>query len=355
MWNILWNSCLAQVQENLMLAQKLAGSYRSWPNLYRPYADGLAREKVHQYGQATVYRYPGSGNSEAVPLLIVYALVNKPYMLDLAPNRSFIRGLSKGDMDIYLIEWQDPKACADKPTLENYIEDTIDNVVQWIATRHRRSDVDLMGICQGGIFSLIYAALHPENIKNLVPMVTPLDFHVGDSIFTHLARYCDTHKMSETLATIPGDFMNASFLQIKPFESLLGKYLKSYKVMDDPNQLDMFLRMEKWIFDSPDQSGPAWDKFIRDCYQDNKLVKNQMQLAGKTVDLKRIHCPVLSVTAVHDHIVPPASSEPLGQATSSNDYTHLSFPVGHIGMFVGSKTDKQITPAIVDWLAKRKS
>ena len=353
MCNILISTYLAQMQENLMLAQKLAINYSNWPRPYRPYADGLAREKVYQYGQATVYRYPGSTNSEAVPLLIVYALVNKPYMLDLAPHRSFIRGLSNGNMDIYLIEWQDPKNNGHQPTLEDYIEDSINNVVQWIAARHQRHDVNLMGVCQGGVFSLIYTALHPDNIKNLVTMVTPLDFHAGDSIFTHLAKYCDTHKMSETMSTIPGGMLNAAFLQIKPFELLFGKYLRAYTLIDNPEQFDMFLRMEKWIFDSPDQSGPAWDKFIRDCYQDNKLVKNQMQLAGTTVDLRRIVCPVLSVIAERDHIVLPASTEPIGTAISSSDYTPLSFPVGHIGMFVGSKTNRQITPAIVAWLKHR--
>lgn len=349
----LWRSCIAQIQENVEIMNRWQKGFHRLPEPVHPETDGAYREKVYQYGQATLYRYPGSADGEnrcATPMLIVYALVNRPYMLDLSPKRSFIRGLLKAGMDVYLIEWKNPYHCIQKPTLEDYIQDSIHNVVNWIRTQHEQAKINLMGICQGGVFSLIYTALHPQNIKGLIPVVTPVDFHAGNNLFTHMAKHCDSAEISEALQVIPGDMLNMSFLQIRPFGLMVGKYLGMNKIIDNSETMDLFSRMEQWIFDSPGFSGPAWHQFIQKCYKDNQLVNNQLQLGKRTVDLTQVTCPVLSVTAEKDTVVPPESSEPLGKVISSTDYTHRPFPVGHIGTFVGGVSNKKIIPAICNWL-----
>ena len=208
----------------------------------------------------------------------------------------------------------------------------------------------MLGICQGGTFSLMYTALHQKLVKNLITMVTPLDFSAGCNLFTHLSKYYETDKISETFNALPGDLMNMGFLQLKPFELLVGKYSDLSQIFEDPEKSDMFLRMEKWIFDSPAQSGPAWHKFIRDCYQKNSLIKNEMELGEEKIILSNITCPILNITAEKDHLVPLEASKAIEKAISSTDYTYLNFNTGHIGIFVSGMSNQKIAPEIAKWI-----
>jgi polyhydroxyalkanoate synthase len=111
--------------------------------------------------------------------------------------------------------------------------------------------------------------------------------------------------------------------------------------------------MEKWIFDSPDQAGETFRQFIKDCYQKNLLIKNEMKLNGTKINLKNITMPLLNVMAEFDHLVPNDASKPLSDAVSSTDKDTLVFPTGHIGIFVGSKSQKEVCPKIAAWLKPR--
>ena len=113
------------------------------------------------------------------------------------------------------------------------------------------------------------------------------------------------------------------------------------------------MRMEKWIFDSPDQAGETLRQFVKDCYQKNLLIKNEMKLNGKRINLKNISMPLLNVMAEFDHLVPNDASVPLNDAVSSSDKGTLIFPTGHIGIFVGSKSQKEVCPGIARWLKPR--
>lgn len=114
-----------------------------------------------------------------------------------------------------------------------------------------------------------------------------------------------------------------------------------------------FLRMEKWVADSPAQAGETYRRFIKDFYQHNKLIHGEFNLGGHPVSLSKINMPVLTVYAKDDHIVPPASTIPIHEAISSKDKELLEFPGGHIGVFVGSRSQKLLTPAIAQWLIAR--
>ena len=353
MLDVLTRMYEAQMAENLRMTQKLSDGVTRLTQFAptSPLSDGAPRELVYEDRRMRLFRYPAA-QPQPIPMLIVYALVNKPYMLDLAPEKSFIRALGGQGIEIYLSEWKEPVRMARQPSLAEYVTGSIRNAVACVNERHGRQGVNLMGICQGGTLSLIYTALYPETVRNLITVVTPLDFHAGNNLFTHLSRHTDTAKVSDILGTLPGDMLNIGFLQFKPFELMIGKYLGMLDLVDDPEKLDFFMRMEQWIYDGQGLSGPAWHKFIKDCYQENRLVNNEMELGGVKIDLASITCPVLSATADKDHLVPLASSEAIGKVIRSQDYTHLRFTVGHIGMFVSEAMKKKVTPAIGQWLIK---
>lgn len=193
----------------------------------------------------------------------------------------------------------------------------------------------------GGTFSVIYAALYPEKIRNLITRVTPIDFHVTDGLLNVWSRHMNVDKMVDTMGIMPGEFRNLGFLMLKSFQLLVDKYVGFMDNLDDPATGVDFVLMEKWIFDSPAQAGEAYRKFIEDLYQENKLVKGEPDIGGRRVDLRRITLPLLNVYATEDHLVPPASSIPLNDPVGSEDKTLYGFPGGHIGIYVSSRSRKE--------------
>jgi polyhydroxyalkanoate synthase len=124
-------------------------------------------------------------------------------------------------------------------------------------------------------------------------------------------------------------------------------------VLNDPKQVENFMRMEKWIFDSPDQAGEAFRQFTRWFFQENRLVKGTVEIAGERVDLKRITQPVLNIFGRQDHLVPPSASTPLAELIGTRDYTAFAMDVGHIGMYVSGKSQRDLPQKIASWLKER--
>jgi polyhydroxyalkanoate synthase len=210
-----------------------------------------------------------------------------------------------------------------------------------------------MGICQGGTFSAIYSALHPEKVKNLVTLVAPFDFSTNDALLFRWAKQTNADALTDTYRVVPGDFMNAGFLMLMPFTLNIRKYVDLLDMLEDKEKLLNFLRMEQWIFDSPGQAGECLRQFIKDCYQENKLIKGELKIGEEVVNLKNITMPVLTIYASADHLVPPSATRPFNDLVGTADKTLYEFKGGHIGVFVGSKSQRELAPAISQWLHER--
>jgi polyhydroxyalkanoate synthase len=287
------------------------------------------------------------------PVLIVYALVNTYKMLDLQPDRSFIRNLLGLGLDIYLIDWGFPTKCDRYLSLDDYVNGYINNCVDFIRTKHRIEKINIISVCQGGTLSIIYTALYPEKIKNLVTTVTPVDFSTNDGLLFRWSKDMDFDKLVDAFeGLIPGEFLNQGFDMLKPMMKI-QKQQTLLSSLDDKEKLLNFLRMERWISESPDQAGECFRQFMKDLYQQNKLIKNELVVGNRKVNLKNITCPLLNIYATEDHLVPPASTIPLNDYVGSKDKELYGFKGGHIGVFVGSKSQKELAPAIAEWLKKR--
>jgi len=313
-----------------------------------------AKEPVYCEDKMVLYRFkPRARKLKKIPLLIVYALVNRPYMADLQDGRSMIQGLLDAGLDVYLIDWGYPDSADRYLTLDDYINGYLDRCVDLIREKHGIDRINLLGICQGGTFSLCYSALHPDKVKNLVTTVTPVDFHTKNDLLSLMVRHVDVDLLVDTLGNIPGELLNWTYLSLKPFRLMGQKYMDLVDMLDDTEQARNFMRMEKWIFDSPDQAGETFREFAKQFYQENRLVKGAVQIGEHTVDLQNITMPVLNIYAMQDHLVPPDSSKALEGCVGTDDYTSLEFPGGHIGIYVSSKAQKMIPPAVASWLSKR--
>jgi polyhydroxyalkanoate synthase subunit PhaC len=310
------------------------------------------REVVQRDGKTTLYRYRSVAKpAGGPPLLIVFALVNRPTVLDLQPDRSLIRRLLAAGVDVYLLDWGCPDRGDRHLGLADYTLGYLHGAVERIAKEHH-DRIDLLGVCQGGTLALLYASLEPARIRRLVTMVTPVDFATPENLLAKWARGIDIDLLVDTYGNVPGELLNFTFVSLMPFRLTLQKYLALVDGADDPRQLENFLRMERWIFDSPDQAGQAFREFVRQFFQENRLVRGGAVVGGRPVDLKRITMPLLNIYATQDHLVPPSSSRPLAGLVGSRDYEELAFDGGHIGIYVSSRAHA-VPTAIAAWLGRR--
>jgi polyhydroxyalkanoate synthase len=342
-------------RELVVFNQKLARGIKNLVNIDEISTGATPTEIVYNEDKMTLHRYlsPFGRARNPTPLVIVYALVNRPYMADLQEDRSLIRGMLKAGQEVYLIDWGYPDRADRFLTMDDYINGYIDRCVDAVCRRHGVDQVNLLGICQGGAFSLCYSAIHPEKVRNLIPMVTPVDFQTPDDLLSRWVQQIDVDDLVDTLGNVSGDLMNWMFLSLKPFRLMGQKYLDMVDQLDDEQEARNFLRMEKWIFDSPDQPGETFRQFIKDFYQNNRLIKGEVRIGCHTVDLKNVTMPVLNIYARQDHLVPPPASTALKDYVGSDDYSELDFPGGHIGIYVSGKSQKTVPPAIGEWLDKR--
>jgi polyhydroxyalkanoate synthase len=341
--------------EMLDFGRKLSKGVENLLNA-KPIDTGVSpKDPVHKEDKLVLYRYraPANAPRKPIPLLIVYALVNRPYMTDIQEDRSTIKGLLATGQDVYLIDWGYPDQADRALTLDDYVNGYIDRCVDHICHAHDVPHINILGICQGGALSLCYTALHGSKVKNLVTMVTPVDFQTPKDMLSAWVQNLDVDMLVDTMGNVPGELLNWTFLSLKPFSLTGQKYINMVDLLDDESKVQNFLRMEKWIFDSPDQAGETFRQFVRDFYQKNKLITGGLTIGEHAVDLKAVACPLLNIYALQDHLVPPAASQALKDKTSSPDYTELAFPGGHIGIYVSGKAQKEVTPAIGKWLNER--
>ena len=342
------------VTELTRMGERLAASARVLRQLDEVEYGATQKEEIYREDKLVLYRFKGSKAPTAkTPLLIAYALVNRPYMVDLQDDKSLVKNLLARGEDVYLIDWGYPDGADRWLTLDDYINGYIARAVDAVARRARVKKINLLGICQGGAFSLCFAAMHPHKVQNLITMVTPVDFQTPENMLSSWVQKMDVDLFVDTLGNVPADLMNLCYLMLKPVRLNQQKYIGLVDILDDKAEMENFLRMEKWIFDSPDQAGEAFRQFIKDFYQGNKLVKGGLRIGEREVSLRNITMPVLNVFAEQDHLVPPSASRVLGDHVGTKDYTQVAFRGGHIGIYVSGRAQREVPSAIHDWLAAR--
>lgn len=289
-----------------------------------------------------------------IPLIMIFALVNRPYILDLMPGRSVVEVLLKKGIDVYLIDWGVPGPEDKHLDLNHYINRYIKKVVNRAKRRAGTDKVSLLGYCMGGTMTAIYTALYPEDVHSLILMTAGIDFKVDGMLNIWGDKpHFDVDKFVDAYGNVPPEFLQTGFLFMKPVQNLVSKYLSFYENIDNDGFINNFLAMEKWLNDNIPVPGEVFREFIKYLYQENLLVKNKLKVGNKTVNLKNITCPVLNLIAQNDHLVPPESSKVFEDLISSTDKKTIVFPTGHIGLSVSSKSLKVLWPEVADWLIER--
>jgi polyhydroxyalkanoate synthase subunit PhaC len=318
----------------------------------------MRRDKVELF-----HYEPLAPRKVQAPVLVAYGLIGRYTMADLQPDRSLIRSLLGEGLDLWLVDWGRPGRPERWLTIDDYVDDYIHAAVERVCRETGHDRITLLGICEGGVFTTCYAALHPDRVRNLVLTITPIDFHADSedpaahhgflNIWTRSLDGADVDNLVDAFGLLPGEFMSSVFSMMTPMRSMTKYNIDLIDVIDDEAKWKNFLRMEKWLADRPHHPGEAAKQWLKDLYQENQLVKGAFTLSGRKVDLHAITAPTLNVFALDDHIIPPTCSKALGPLIGTKDYTEIPLPGGHVGLFVSSKSQGRLSKSIAEWLAAR--
>lgn len=311
-------------------------------------------EIFREFDKVKVLRYlPQTKNTFPIPILLVPSLINKYYILDLLPKKSYVDFLVKQGFKVYLIDWGVVDDADKFLTLEKYIETYLAKAVREIAKNEGVKKVSLLGYCMGGTMALIYAALFPNTVKNLVLLATPSDFH-NNSLLSIWAKpeYFKVDSLVDNYGNIPVSTLQSAFQMLKPVKTFT-RFVDLFENADNEEFVETFLAFDYWANDAIPVAGETFRKFVKDCFQENLLIKNEMQMNGKTINLQKIKCPVLNVIAEHDNIIPPESAEAVMSKIKSRDAEILKVKGGHHGITIGSSALNFVWKKTADWLAQR--
>src|SRR5581483_11176087 len=226
----------------------------------------------------------------AEPLLICYALINRPYILDLQPDKSVVARYLERGFEVYMIDWGVPTDADRHLTLEHYVCGLLGDVVASVLRQQRQARLHLLGYCMGGTLAAMFASLNPDLIGALTLLAAPIDFAGRESLLNIWAdrRHFDVDAFIDAQGNCPAWFLQSCFLQMNPVQSFLAKHISFYEQMDDLRAVSSYFAMEHWVNDNIPVAGETFREFVKKLYQENELVRGQLRLGARAIDLRRL-------------------------------------------------------------------
>jgi class III poly(R)-hydroxyalkanoic acid synthase PhaC subunit len=309
-------------------------------------------------GDQAINQHNGKERASLPPVLVIYAFINRHYILDLLPEVSVVRNLlNQGGLSVFATDWGTPSVYDKSLTIGHFVNRYIDKSVDLIRKITKSDKISLFGYCWGGDLALMYSALHPEKVKNLVTIATPGDFDLDDSLLSVWTRSVKEEYTLDAFGNMPGMVLNGAFALRSPIE-YSHKYFHFFEHPRGLESIAEFIATETWLYDSPPVIGEIYREFVKYCYKQNLLIKNKMRIEdtydddnGKIVNLKNITMPFLNIVAQSDDLVAPSSSKALNDAlTESKDKRIIEFNSGHVGLMIGKNAHKELWPKVGEWI-----
>jgi len=287
------------------------------------------------------------------PILVVYALINKSYVLDLQQDKSWVKSLLSQGFDVYLIDWKTPTPADKYISFDDYVNCYIDDCVNTVLKKTKVDKLTLHGYCMGATMSTMYTTLHQEKVRNLAVIAPVVDTEKDTTVIGNLAKHMDVDKMVNVIGNLPSEQLYACYSALKPFKQGVNKYFNLVQNIDNEQFVGNFLRIEKWLYDTPPIAGETFRQWIGDIYQKNLLVKNELRLGSELIDLSKVNVPLLNIVADEDHLVSPQCSAPLNDMVSSTDKRLMRFHTGHVGLIASLYSQNNVLPKVGQWLKAR--
>ena len=320
-----------------------------------PQVGKTPREKIHQRNKSILYRYGVAPNRRhTVPDLMVPNLgISRPYIFDLYPGSSFVEHMIQQGFDFYLLDWGVFGDEDNGLTVDECVTSILPVMVRKVLKTSGTDRVSLLGYCMGGPLAACYTALHPEPVKNLINMAGPIDYQQAGLFTAWLdKRYFDVDKLIATFGSMPADLVRLGFKMMKPTMDLTTFTNLWWNVGDD-KYVEGFMALNKWANEYVPFPGEFFRQWVKDFYQENKLIKNELNLGGRPVRLSNIKCPLFVVGAKQDYICPPECARALVDAVSSTEKEYMELPGGHISLIAGRGAINKVWPKVSAWLTPR--
>ncbi|GHH98877.1 alpha/beta fold hydrolase [Neobacillus kokaensis] len=317
-----------------------------------PESNLTPRQAIWKKNKAIVWFYPAKQKKYKIPLVLIYSLVNQPFILDLGPGSSTIQNFVEEGFDVYLIDFGVPGYEDKDLTINDYITKYIQKGVQKALHHSKAKEVTLIGYCLGGTLAAMYAAIAEEPIKNLILTVAPIDF----SSFPAFEKWFDAAKNGQlnfddpldTIGLVPGPVIQAGVRAITSpiyFSHYLSLLNRSY----DKDYVDHWHRFNHWTNNHIPFPSAALKQVINDMVIGNKLIRGGIYINGKFADLHKIYANLLVISSKNDRLVPENLTYPVMDFVSSEDKTYISVEGGHVGTLLNDGVPKYLK----NWLHER--
>jgi polyhydroxyalkanoate synthase len=299
----------------------------------------------------------------STPLVIVYAPVNSYHIMDIRTGRSIVEQFVSAGFDVYLVDWG--RQLNNKPKLSeyiNYLHKSIERVKKMTLSKQ----VSILGYSWGGVLSMIYSSIRGKNVKNLILQSAHVDFDKDSSILASWFRRLPLEDIVREFDNIDCRFINLALLMRNPavhsFDVFrFGGYMNKGTLFYSHLGLDA-MRIAGWMSDTPMIPAGFFRDYIGKLYQQNQLVKNELEVTlssennkPELVDLAQITMPLLNIVDDRDDICTIPAATPINDIATSNDKELINFPIGHIELSVSSDAHLKLWPQVVKWLEERSS
>lgn len=309
-------------------------------------------EIVYTEDMLELYHYePQTDEQDDVPILVIAALINKSYILDLQPSRSVISHLLEDGHDVYLLKWNEPSRRDTGLTFGDYVNRYIDDCVDEVCKRSGERSINLLGYCTGGTMAAMYAALYSEKVNALGLIASPLYLDDTGGLLELWSdeTYYDPETVIDIYGNMPSELLYLIFTLMDPVDNTIGKYIQLYENLDDKEFVENFVRMERWFSEGIDVAGETYIQLVKNIYQDNNLFTNDFYLDGEHVDITEIDMPVLQITGEDDHLIPSEASQPFSNVIGTDNVSAIEHSTGHIGLLFSNSSHKDVWPDAAEW------
>jgi len=366
-----WDDLFYQLEDSTVLSSEAAEAAQ---RTYRRYIQSMRaivtsydvpinltpREEIWRLNKSKLYHYlPTKSPIDRypIPLLLVYALINRPFIFDLVPGRSFIEFMLDQGFEIYLLDWGEPGSEDQNTTFDDYVTEYLTRAVRKIRRHSNADEISMLGYCIGATLSVVYAARYPDApLRNLILLTAPIDFSSqpdGSMAMWLDEGRIDIDKLIDTVGNVPGELIRHWAKMLKPVENFVGSYVNLMKMVDDEAAVRAWQVINRWVEDVIPFSGEAFRQFVKTYLRGNKLIKGEHVIDGKPVELSNIRASMLNIIAQYDHLVSQSQSESIMDLITSEDKEMRVIPSTHVGIMISGSARYKLWPEIVDWLGER--
>lgn len=325
-------------------------------------ATGLSRVRVGQtpkdvvwrHGRCELWHYRNDAVTVGPPLLIVFSLISRSYILDLTPGNSFVERLLAEGFDVYLLDWGEPDERDAQNRLDDYVDDFLPAGIRQVLRHSGAEEVSLLGYCFGGVLALLHAAHHPDApLRSLSVMATPVDFgEMGPTAALFTRGGLEVDDVFDGNGNVPPEVVLQSFRSLRPTAEI-SRYVTLWDQLWNDDYVAAYQAMTSWSDDHIPFPGAAARQTVDMLVRQNGLLTDTLEIGGDRVHLADITVPFLTVLACRDHIVPEGAAGPLIDLVGSPDRHELRLDAGHIGLVVGRTAARTTIPTIIDFLRQR--